>query len=355
MAIHRLDIRNFTVFGSSWSEFKFAPGLNVLFGENGTGKSHILKLLYAVEAAIWDQQPPGGQAPTIQFEPLKTHLRKLFMVESPNELVNRSADTTTAELRLEWTNGGWVSFRLGGAKAVAPAWAINALAQRPVFLPSKEMLSVFPGFAETLRNRELAFDETYEHLADALSLPPLKGDALKGTTALLALVERALGGKETQKDGRFYVTFAREIFEAHLVAEGLRKVATLARLIRNGRIAPGTVLFWDEPETNLNPVLMRKVVDVLLALASAGVQIFLASHDYLLTQTLSLAAEHPEKGTPPMRFFGLAKGAAGFVEVEQAGTIAGIQRNPILQEHARQFDLEAAAFARDARPKRVRK
>jgi hypothetical protein len=242
-----------------------------------------------------------------------------------------------------------------GVEDVSPASAINALARQPVFLPTREMLSVFPGFAETVRHRELEFDETYVHLADGLNLPALKGDALRSVRPLLARVEEALGGAEYQEGNRFYITFDNETFEAHLVAEGLRKVATLARLIRNGRIAPGTVLFWDEPEANLNPVLMRKVMNVLLALVDAGVQVFVASHDYLLTQTLSLEAEHPRRGSPPMRFFGLTRVADGSVEVEQADTIAGIRRNPILQEHARQFDLESSAFDREAKTRRRRK
>jgi hypothetical protein len=45
-----------------------------------------------------------------------------------------------------------------------------------------------------------------------------------------------------------------------MVAEGLRKIATLVQLQRNGWLIPGTTLFWDEPETNLNPVLMDEVV-----------------------------------------------------------------------------------------------
>lgn len=40
--------------------------------------------------------------------------------------------------------------------------------------------------------------------------------------------------------------------EMPLVAEGLRKVAMLARLIATGTLLEQGYLFWDEPETNLN-------------------------------------------------------------------------------------------------------
>jgi len=37
-----LHIRQFTVFQDAL--FEFSPGLNVIIGDNGTGKTHLLKL-----------------------------------------------------------------------------------------------------------------------------------------------------------------------------------------------------------------------------------------------------------------------------------------------------------------------
>ena len=45
MPISRLELTDFTVFKTA--QFTFSPGINVLIGENGTGKSHVLKALYA--------------------------------------------------------------------------------------------------------------------------------------------------------------------------------------------------------------------------------------------------------------------------------------------------------------------
>ena len=44
-----LKIKNFTVFGDV--AFEFSPGLNVIVGENGTGKTHVLKLGYLCSRA----------------------------------------------------------------------------------------------------------------------------------------------------------------------------------------------------------------------------------------------------------------------------------------------------------------
>ena len=77
--------------------------------------------------------------------------------------------------------------------------------------------------------------------------------------------------------------------------KGVRKLALLWLLIRNGTLQPGSVLFWDEPETNLNPKLFGVVTDVLLELQRAGVQIFLATHDYVILKELDLRATAADK------------------------------------------------------------
>ena len=95
--------------------------------------------------------------------------------------------------------------------------------------------------------------------------------------------------------------FTSAICESNLAAEGHRKVAMLVHLLRNGGITEDSTLYWDEPESSLNPRLIKVLADVFLVLASQGVQVFLATHDYLLSRELSLAAEYqtpsPESGS----------------------------------------------------------
>ncbi len=66
------------------------------------------------------------------------------------------------------------------------------------------------------------------------------------------------------------------------------KLGLLWLLIQNGTIANGSVLFWDEPETNLNPKLFGPVIEILLELQRMGVQIFLATYDYVILKEIDL-------------------------------------------------------------------
>ena len=66
-------------------------------------------------------------------------------------------------------------------------------------------------------------------------------------------------------------------------------------LIQNGTLLDGSALFWDEPETNLNPRLVQSIVRILLELQRAGVQIFLSTHDYVVLKEFDLQSNDDDK------------------------------------------------------------
>ena len=108
-------------------------------------------------------------------------------------------------------------------------------------------------------------------------------------------MEAELGGKVTIHGEEFFLSGEQGEIEFTLLAEGLRKLGLLWLLIRNGALKPGAVLFWDEPETNLNPKLYGVVIEVLLELQRLGVQVFLATHDYVILKELDLQAIEGDK------------------------------------------------------------
>ncbi len=145
----------------------------------------------------------------------------------------------------------------------------------------------------------------------------------------------------------FFIRYVDYDLEACLEADGLNKVAELIYLILNGSLNKNTILFWDEPENSLNPKWVKLLGDFLKVLALEGVQIFVATHDYLLSHHLSLFAEYEkdinkdkeEVEVPDMKFFCLAKGKLG-TEILEGKHLGEIPNNPILDEFARHYDLE---------------
>jgi predicted ATPase len=137
--------------------------------------------------------------------------------------------------------------------------------------------------------------------------------------------------------------------EAPLVAEGVRKLGMLDYLIVNGSLTENGFLLWDEPEASLNPRLTRLTGHIALGLARSGVQTWIATHDYLLTSELTLAAE--QLSTHDTAFFALARqdSAEGTI-VERGEKIADLQHNSTLKALADLHQREQAAFLGEPPP-----
>ena len=56
--LERLEVKNFTAF--SEARLKFAKQLNVIVGENGTGKTHLIELPCAAMAMSAGERRKGG-------------------------------------------------------------------------------------------------------------------------------------------------------------------------------------------------------------------------------------------------------------------------------------------------------
>ena len=88
-------------------------------------------------------------------------------------------------------------------------------------------------------------------------------------------------------------------------------------------------------------------MDLLIVLAQKGVQIFLASHDYLLTNLLSLKSEYQstlkEEAIPPIQFLGLYEHENNLV-FDAGATLAELSENSILEEFTAFYDLEQHYF-----------
>ncbi|WP_204369100.1 AAA family ATPase [Methylocucumis oryzae] len=98
-----------------------------------------------------------------------------------------------------------------------------------------------------------------------------------------------IGGSLKLEGGKFYlITPGAKQREITLVAEGVRKIATLIHLLENGSLEVGDTLFWDEPESNLNPKLIKDVAVALLLLCQNGIQVIVGTHSYFLLKEFDL-------------------------------------------------------------------
>lgn len=352
MAVTKLEINELLAFAQA--KFEFCPGINVLIGENSTGKTHAMKLMYTMlrSAESYRRDQIGEEAGSKPAAHLSKKLAGVFRPDGDEvgRLVRRGIGRKKGSAEIAWESNDRMKVTISTLGKVTRTLPKDDPPQT-TFITSRELLAAFPGFIAAYENRELEFDETYYDMAKALSAAPLRGPRGEKASHLIEPLLKILKGRIVLQGGRFLLHAKAGNLEAHLLSEGLRKIGTLAHLISNGSLAKQSVLFWDEPEASLNPKAVTVIAAMLLALAGQGVQIFLATHDFLLSQELSLAAEYKSDDSVSVRFFALSRGTDAGVSVAAADTLADLEGNPILREFEAYYDREQQLFAKSATSK----
>ena len=136
-----------------------------------------------------------------------------------------------------------------------------------------------------------------------------------------------MGGKVSlDQSGKFYLTTEIGKIEIYLVAEGLRKLAMLARLVATGALLENGYLFWDEPEANLNPAIIKQIAATIVQIAESGIQVFIATHSLFLLREIHIL--QIQKSTAiKTRYFGLHDegGAAKVTQSDNLDAIGSIR------------------------------
>lgn len=323
--LKKLEIKNFTCFPEA--KLEFSPALNVIVGENGTGKSHLLKLGYAVLRSLRNmQKAPAKEA---YGRDLANHLVALFKPDSLGRLATRTVGRSRCDVSADIQDVASITFNFSTQSSdlvnIDSIDFAEALKAKSLFIPPKEILSVYPGFALALENKEFAFDETYLDICKNLNGVPLKGKRLDEIAVHLDPLEKLMGGYISLENNKFYFhsTTGPGIFEAHLMAEGSRKLGMLSYLLKIGKLTNSSSLFWDEPEANLNPKLLVNLAQILVNLSSI-MQITIATHSLFLLRELDIWLRKKDGLSNKTIFTGLHFQNSGSVFCTQSGNISEI-------------------------------
>ena len=295
--ITRLELKNFTVFDCLTIDF--SPKINVIIGENGTGKTHLLKAAYTLCAggAVFKNKPDIDRESLEAV--LTSKLLRIFMpLDEKLAKMHRRGATENTRLGATFALDKKVAMTFHtNSKLLTIQENVNYEQYQldPVFISTKEVLSFMRGFYSLYEKYGLSFDQTYQDICILLDLPKVRTEMLHEKSKwAMAEIEGICGGR-FEFYGGGNVTFKTENAEysANSIAEGFRKVGMLSRLLETGAIHPGVSgpLFWDEPESNMNPKLMKLIVQILLKLSQNGQQIILATHDYVLLKWFDLLVD----------------------------------------------------------------
>lgn len=278
--------------------------INVIVGENDTGKSHLLKAMYALASSI-EEFTARSVAESDQPTWAKVIEEKIVWTFEPldrsfERLIRRGANPLRSIVDCTLGNENY-SFFLNAAGSDKPLRAKEDAQKQPdlhaMFIPPKEVLTSLHAIAAVRDKLKIfGFDDTYVDLARALQRELVQVVLPDEFQRVLDELDHLLDGRIEVEQGRFFFVRKDEKYSMSQTAEGIKKIGIISRLIRNSELRRNSILFLDEPEVNLHPKAARALVKMLFDLSRAGVQIFAATHSYFVLKEFEiLARDRDEK------------------------------------------------------------
>lgn len=209
MAKHPISHINASAFGPfNDISVEFSPGLNVIVGDNATGKSQLLKVLYAGTKSLFEAEVLTKKDLT---SAIASKLVGTFRPETLGRLTRRVQGTGNAKIAIKYAQIGEelsFSFSSKATREVAIKSVPNRkLEDEPVFLPSHELLSIASGFVSLYNTRETSFEETWKDTIELLHRPALRGGpkGQKASALLRPFSDLLQGGTVFEEKGQFFL------------------------------------------------------------------------------------------------------------------------------------------------------
>ncbi|QTX31908.1 AAA family ATPase [Aminithiophilus ramosus] len=331
MKLTKLYCERFTAFDEL--SLNLSPGINVFVGANGTGKTHLMKLAYAA-CDITKSKISFAEKLNRVFLPSDRAIGRLLKRQPYSASAFCEVYRQDLKICLAFSN----HTRKPESAQVTGEAEWMAVPVESVYIPVKEMLSNGPGFRSLYSQREIHFEEIYADILDRAYRPSLRGPADRARKALLAKLGKVIDGKVVTANEEFFLKNVQGNLEFTLLAEGIRKLGLLWTLIQNGTLMEGSVLFWDEPEANLNPSLYGVLMQIILDLQQLGTQVFMATHSYAILKELDLRKTE----TSEVLYHSLYRDpdSGGMIRCRNADRYLAIHPNSIAQAYADIYDRE---------------
>lgn len=316
--IRKLVVEGVTVFPHEVS-FEFVPGMNVIIGGNDSGKSHLMKLCYAMSR--WGEKSARRDFPETWAEErrLHKHLLRAFGAQSLSALASRAACRQQARVHASLQGekapigSAEVEFTFAtageGEEMHITTMPQRFLQERGLFIPPREVLSLFPFYIQAGKRFPDMPDAMSWDLCQALEYESRTQPA-EEMLHVQRRIEAMMRGRLLRQNARFALQRGKEApMELSLVAEGFKRLGTIGLLISSGALSPGCSLYWDEPEMNLNAAQLPELCGIMLHLCKAGVQLVITTHSLFLLRELVIRMNRPAQRELSRRFIGLQAAA----------------------------------------------
>ncbi|MGE4423685.1 MAG: ATP/GTP-binding protein [Pseudodesulfovibrio sp.] len=329
--ISNVRVRNFGPIQKL--DWKPSPGINILIGENATGKTFLLKALYATVRSV--EEFEKGDDNRSYKQVISDKLWWVFQPSKLADLVSKGSNrlelqATVDNMRVGFSFSASAEKQVGEVKTPRKRRENNSL-----FIPAKEVLSFANIIKETRGiHKRFGFDDTYYDLTLALEPETRMGNNYRGFSEAREALKHQIKGKLTfdPSDGWLFKE-GNTTHPIKLAAEGIKKVCILDRLLGNRMLSPDSFIFFDEPDALLHPNAVATLMDVIKTLANVGIQIFIATHSYAVLKKSHIYALR--KQTIPISVVSLSDKGPSIHDLRD-----GMPDNPIIDSSIRLYEEE---------------
>ncbi len=195
-SITRIRLKHFTAFEDL--DLRPSPGINVLTGINGTGKTHLMKVIYASCEASNDV----AFARKLQgvFMPWQGRIGRMVRRRKGGGLTNIRVERGDRYIQASFTSR---TSSPGSAVVRVRGWKDEPVYS--AYIPVKEMLANASGFVSLYDRRQLHFEEVYRDIIELASVPPYRGAPDAVRQRLLRQLRDCLGGGVTQQQEEYFL------------------------------------------------------------------------------------------------------------------------------------------------------
>ena len=160
--IESIHIENFTCFEDL--KIDFVDGVNIFIGDNGTGKTHILKWLYSV--IVSKTKLNNSKNYQLSYKPFENEVIKIFKVYG-DDLLRKSK---TKKNQSKIIKG---SIKISGVEPFIHEFDTSTYKGKGniipcningVYIPAKDMLANAPYFLSTFDKYDIHFEKVYSDI-----------------------------------------------------------------------------------------------------------------------------------------------------------------------------------------------
>ena len=284
VSIQSIHLKNFIVF----KNFKvdFSSGINIFIGKNGTGKTQLLKSIYAIGMEE-DNENRAGFCKYFKDDKIGEIFNDKSKKQAQASLTINENDDKISVIIKKVEDGYKIYSKYNKVVASNVKSLINTTKLKVVYIPVKDMLTHskgLPEMAERYGYKNFPFDKTLVDIVIKARQWKLK-EPPELAQSILPKLEEIIDGKVIIENEEFYIqkNDGRKV-NFYFEAEGLKKIGLIWQLLMNESINKDSVLIWDEPEANMNPNFLETIVECLLELSRQGVQIFISTHNYVFSK-----------------------------------------------------------------------